>query len=137
MKQLTIFIVLILTACSENPMLGAVKPNNLIDKDRMVNILFDLNLIEADLQMKYSHISFYSEAMKKSGDLILSKYGVTQKQFEKSFDYYASRQEEMIAFNNRLLDSLNIESAKLVHATKNKKKQSLLVEESVLKKSIH
>ena len=84
-------------------MLGTQKPSNLISKDEMVQILIDLNLIEADLQMKYSHISFYSDAMKKSGYQILKKHGFTPLQFENSFDYYASRQEEMIAINNQPL----------------------------------
>lgn len=102
----------------------------------MVRLLIDLNLIEADLQMKYSHISFYNETMKKSGDLILKKHGFTRKQFEESFDYYASRQEEMIALNNQVLDSMNVAAAKFSN-NHTIPANSIQVEESALKKSLH
>jgi hypothetical protein len=126
----------VVTACSSNPMLGTKKPSDLISKDEMVQVLIDLNLIEADLQMKYSHISFYSDAMKKSGQLILKKHGFTPHQFEKSFDYYATRQEEMIAINNQILDSMNVLSAKTGNALKTPE-NTIQSEESELKKSLN
>lgn len=125
-----------MSACSTNPMLGTKKPSDLISTEKMVRLLIDLNLIEADLQMKYSHISFYNETMKKSGDLILKKHGFTRKQFEESFDYYASRQEEMIALNNQVLDSMNVAAAKFSN-NQTIPANSIQVEESALKKSLH
>ncbi len=125
-----------MSACSTNPMLGTKKPSDLISTDKMVRLMIDLNLIEADLQMKYSHISFYNETMKKSGDLILKKHGFTRKQFEESFDYYASRQEEMIALNNQILDSMNVAAAKFSN-NHTIPANSIQVEESALKKSLH
>ena len=117
-------------------MLGTQKPSNLISKDEMVQVLIDLNLIEADLQMKYSHISFYSDAMKKSGYQILRKHGFTRLQFDNSFDYYASRQEEMIAINNQILDSMNVLAAKIGNALKIPE-NTIQTEESELKKSLN
>ncbi|MBP6090111.1 MAG: DUF4296 domain-containing protein [Crocinitomicaceae bacterium] len=136
MKRLYFLILFVVTACSSNPMLGTKKPSDLISKDEMVQVLIDLNLIEADLQMKYSHISFYSDAMKKSGQLILKKYGFTPHQFEKSFDYYATRQEEMIVINNQILDSMNVLSAKTGNALKTPE-NTIQTEESELKKSLN
>jgi hypothetical protein len=136
MKHLVGLMLVFMSACSTNPMLGTKKPSDLISTDKMVRLMIDLNLIEADLQMKYSHISFYNETMKKSGDLILKKHGFTRKQFEESFDYYASRQEEMIALNNQILDSMNVAAAKFSdnHTIP---ANSIQVEESALKKSLH
>lgn len=136
MKRLYFLILFFVTACSSNPMLGTQKPSNLISKDEMVQVLIDLNLIEADLQMKYSHISFYSDAMKKSGYQILKKHGFTPLQFENSFDYYASRQEEMIAINNQILDSMNVLAAKIGNALKTPE-NTIQTEESELKKSLN
>jgi hypothetical protein len=136
MKLSIVLLVFIFSACSENPMLGTKKPVDLISTDKMVGILIDLNLIEADLQMKYAHISFYGETMKKSGDLILKKHGFTRKQFEESFDYYASRQEDMIALNNQILDSLNVAAAKFSN-NHSIPANSIQVEESALKKTMH
>jgi hypothetical protein len=136
MKQLVGLILVFMTACSTNPMLGTKKPSDLISTDKMVRLLIDLNLIEADLQMKYSHISFYNETMKKSGDLILKEHGFTRKQFEESFDYYASRQEEMIALNNQILDSMNVAAAKFSN-NHSIPANSIQVEESALKKTLH
>lgn len=136
MKHLFGLILVFMSACSTNPMLGTKKPTDLISTDKMVRLLIDLNLIEADLQMKYSHISFYNETMKKSGDLILKKHGFTRKQFEESFDYYASRQEEMIALNIQILDSMNVAAAKFSN-NNSIPANSIQVEESALKKSLH
>lgn len=136
MKHLFGLMLVFMSACSTNPMLGTKKPSDLISTEKMVRLLIDLNLIEADLQMKYSHISFYNETMKKSGDLILKKHGFTRKQFEESFDYYASRQEEMIALNNQVLDSMNVAAAKFSN-NHTIPANSIQVEESALKKSLH
>lgn len=136
MKHLFGLMLVFMSACSTNPMLGTKKPSDLISTEKMVRLLIDLNLIEADLQMKYSHISFYNETMKKSGDLILKKHGFTRKQFEESFDYYASRQEEMIALNNQVLDSMNVAAAKFSN-NQTIPANSIQVEESALKKSLH
>lgn len=136
MKQFFGLMFFFIAACSNNPMQGTVKPTDLITKDQMVAVLIDLNLIEADLQMKYSHVSFYSDAMKKSGHHILKKHGFKPSQFEISFDYYASRQEEMMAINNQILDSMNLAAAK-ISQTKKLPENNLQVEESMLIKRLN
>ncbi len=62
------------------------KPKNLIDKDIMIDILYDLSIVEA------LHNTSYGSGLSKfnSNDFILKKYKIDSLQFAKSNQYYAT-----------------------------------------------
>lgn len=45
--------------------------------------------------------------MQLSGNRILKKYHISDSRFERSIDYYGSRQEQMQSIYTEILDSLN------------------------------
>lgn len=96
-------------ACSDG-MSGISKPKDLIPRDTMVMILKDMSLLESHIQAKYIHVSRFQETMKRSGKKLLDGYHVSHDRFDRSMDYYGSRQEEMQSIYTEILDSLNSEA---------------------------
>lgn len=85
MKKLILIFIpfFLITSCKEEVI---EKPNNLISKDKMENIIYDLALLEAakgqaaGLQIKFP----------KPTDFLKDKYKVDSLTFAKSTQYYAS-----------------------------------------------
>ncbi len=77
--------LLLLTSCNNLPV---EKPNNLIDEDKMTNILYDLTLLDAiKSQNPYDSIS---QSIKPRA-YIYKKYNIDSLQFVKSNQYYISQ----------------------------------------------
>lgn len=103
------FLLFLLVACTDG-MSGISKPDDIIPRDTIVMILKDMSLLESHIQAKYIHVSRFQETMKRSGKKLLDGYGVSHDRFNRSMDYYGSRQEEMQSIYTEILDSLNSEA---------------------------
>lgn len=66
------------------------KPDNLIEKDKMADILYDISLLEA---IKAQNVNG-GISSKEGNDYIYKKYKIDSVQFVKSNKYYASDLEE-------------------------------------------
>lgn len=104
----TLFIAFILGACT-NGVERSEAPENLIPRDDMVEVLTELTKLEAAIQIKYVSIDKYHNAMRLSGDSVLNAHNVTYDAFDKSMEYYAVRQDEMIGLYSEVLDVLTKE----------------------------
>lgn len=124
-KGFLFLVLLIFVAACRDEVAGAKQPKDLIPTDTMVMVLKDLTLIESHIQMKYLQVTTYKETMKRSGQVIMDKYRISRNRFEKSMDYYGTRQLEMQDIYARVLDSLNLMSGKIVPDRTIKKEQSL------------
>jgi len=103
-----IFIVLFFVSCSP----GADRkeaPENLIEKDKMVVILTELMKLEGHANAQYSQVTRYEKLMTASADSLFKTKGVSSKQFETSFDYYAHQQTDLQQIYEEVLDNLNHE----------------------------
>jgi hypothetical protein len=85
MKKLVALIccVFAMISCNNN---SVEKPNNLIGKEKMVDILYDMSVLEA---IKNQNINGGISA-KVGNDYIYKKYKIDSTQFVKSNKYYAS-----------------------------------------------
>jgi hypothetical protein len=116
MKKLLVFLTLgmLLLNCNSNTI---EKPNNLLDEDQMVAILYDLYVVNA---IKSSNINYIQEHNITSANYIFQKYKVDSLQFSQSDLYYASdieeyekmyqRVTERIQEDRAVTDSLTLES---------------------------
>ncbi|MEN9998074.1 MAG: hypothetical protein RI922_1064 [Bacteroidota bacterium] len=109
-KVITSCLLLTLLVACTGEMSGISKPNDVIPRDTMVMILKDMSLLESHIQAKYIHVSRFQETMKRSGKKLLDGYHVSHDRFNRSMDYYGSRQEEMQSIYAEILDSLNREA---------------------------
>ena len=99
-----IFIVLVF-GCNSS---SVEKPINLIDKDKMVEILYDISLLEA---IKTQNING-GISVKTGNDFIYKKYKIDSIQFAKSNKYYASDIEDYKKMFETVKEKLNAEILK-------------------------
>lgn len=113
MRNIVILICCVFSVigCNNN---AIEKPNNLIGKDKMVAILYDISLIEA---IKNQNING-GISSKAGTDYIYKKYKIDSLQFVKSNKYYASNIEEYKKMFEEVKDRLTKETAKIENETK-------------------
>ena len=116
-----IVITLFLVSCSP----GVDRkdaPENLIEKDKMVDVLTELMKLEGHASGQYIQVTRYEKLLTASADSLFKAQGVTAKQFEKSFDYYAHQQTDLEEIYEHVLDKLNHEMTDLELKEQKKKK---------------
>ena len=111
-KFLGIALLIGITSCSAR-VERAERPDNLIQKKEMVEIITELVKLEAHLQASYPSVAEYNKVMLNSGNKLFEKFGISHDQFEASIDYYGSRQDKMKEIYNEALDKLNSELGEL------------------------
>ncbi len=84
-------------------------PQDLIGRDTMVMVIRELSVLESYAQVRYQLVNNYHKVMKSSGRLCLQKYHIDPRRFERSYNYYVSRQEELQSIYSEVLDSLTKE----------------------------
>lgn len=122
MKKIVVLVVLLVfVSCKEEVV---KKPNRLIEKDVMVNIMYDLSLLEA---IKYQSPAILDSNKISPKQYIYKKYKVDSLQFAQSNVYYASDYEEyknMFEQMTKRLDQKKLAVEALIKAEKKKKKEA-------------
>lgn len=96
------------------------KPKRLIEKDKMLDIMYDLSILEA---IKYQHLTSIEDYNINPTAYILKKYKVDSIQFARSNSYYATDYKEykkMYKIVNDRLDNDKLSIDALI-AAENKK----------------
>lgn len=126
MKKALFFLVVIVAfvACKEEII---KKPKKLIEKDIMINIMYDLSILEA---IKYQHLTSNEDYNTNPTAFILKKYKVDSIQFAKSNSYYATDYKNYKKMYKAVTDRLEKDKLAIdtLIAAQNKK-------QTVLKKS--
>ncbi|MDH4472796.1 MAG: DUF4296 domain-containing protein [Fluviicola sp.] len=84
-------------------------PDDLIGRDTMVMVIRDLSVLESYAQTRYQLVNNYHKVMKSSGRVCLDKYRIDPRRFERSYNYYTSRQDELQSIYTEVMDSLTKE----------------------------
>ena len=132
MKNFVVIILVLFLSVSCKKEL-VKQPAKLIEKDKMIDIMYDLSLLEA---MKYQHPLPVDSVETSPTAFILKKYKVDSLQFSQSNKYYAADYEgykgmfdeieKRLAVNQRATDSIvKIEEKKAAKEKKNKSKDSV------------
>ena len=102
MLKLVCISLIILFSCQS-------EENKLIPKDKFTSIHREILTIESYYQLNYRAPGIYKDSLKKSVDGVLKKYGVTFKEYEETYNYYAIHQEEFQEINKDLIRLYNSE----------------------------
>ncbi len=100
------FLIFSCTSSKSNE--GKSKPENLIEVKKMIDILVDIQLVEASLvkkRGKNEDTDFYSNYYYKN---IFEKYGITKNQYDLSLEYYKNNIEIFDKIYQEVSDSLLI-----------------------------
>ena len=105
MKVLLVLVLFCLTACSSEVKLNEPKP--LIEKEKMTKIMGEVALLESYFQHKFGIPSSYKDALNISVDRALKKHGVTSKNYEDNFRFYASQYDVFSEMNKTIIERQN------------------------------
>lgn len=98
--------MLLVVSCNTN---SVQKPDNLIARDKMTDILYDMSILEA---IKSQNIKG-GITSKKANEYIYKKYKIDSIQYVKSNKYYASNIEEYKKMLDKVKEKLNNETVKI------------------------
>ena len=111
---LIIFLLFTIFSCNNS---SVEKPKNLIEKDKMISILFDISLLES---IRSQNIAG-GISSKKSNEYIYKKYKIDSIQLLKSNKYYAADIDEYKKMFEEVKNRVDEETKKI---DGNKKNQS-------------
>ncbi|MFV7234079.1 MULTISPECIES: DUF4296 domain-containing protein [Flavobacterium] len=119
-------IISVLVSCKEEVV---KKPDRLIEKEVMVNIMYDLSLLEA---IKYQNPASLDTFKINPKKYIYKKYKIDSLQFAQNNTYYASNYEEYANIIVQVEDRLTKKKAEIAalikaEAKKNKNKKKTVV----------
>ena len=123
MKKGVLFFILIslIFSCKEEVV---KKPENLIEKEIMVDVMYDLALLEA---IKYQSPNALQAHKINTDEYIYKKYKIDSAQFVQSNMYYASDYKEYKKMYDQINSRLVKNKSLLEEAIKNEKDKSLLL----------
>ena len=123
MKKGVLFFILIslIFSCKEEVV---KKPENLIEKDIMVDVMYDLALLEA---IKYQSTNELETHKINPDEYIYKKYKIDNAQFVQSNMYYASDYKEYKKMYDQINSRLVKNKSLLEEAIKNEKDKALLL----------
>lgn len=108
MKQvLFLFVSLFVISCSKNPV---PKPDNLLDEEVMVDIIFDISILQAtDGSMPYKLTENNIELDK----YIFEKYKIDSVTYRQNQRYYAANARKYKKIYKKVIERLDQENAKI------------------------
>ena len=123
MKKGVLFFILIslIFSCKEEVV---KKPENLIEKEIMVDVMYDLALLEA---IKYQSPNALQAHKINPDEYIYKKYKIDNAQFVQSNMYYASDYKEYKKMYDQINSRLVKNKSLLEEAIKNEKDKALLL----------
>ena len=123
MKKVVLFLILVSLnlSCKEEVV---KKPGNLIEKEVMVDVIYDLALLEA---IKYQSPYALETHKINSDEYIYKKYKIDSAQFAQSNIYYASDYKEYKKMYDQINSRLVKNKSLLEESIKNEKDKALLL----------
>ena len=109
MRILLLIVVGFLAVRCSNEIDTPAAPDDLVGRDTMVMVIRELSVLESYAQTRYQLVNNYHKVMKSSGRVCLEKYRIDPKRFERSYNYYSSRQDELQSIYTEVMDSLTKE----------------------------
>ena len=109
----------------------AKEPNQLIEKDKMVNIMYDLSLLDA---MKIQNSIALDSFTLNSNEYIYKKYKIDSVQFAQSNIYYAADYKEYTKIVEKVKERLDQNKSvidSLIKVEKKKEKQRFLIKKKL------
>ena len=132
MKKIILFlaVIAILVSCEKQLV---KKPNHLIGRDKMVNIIYDLSIVQAIQIQNPSSLIMNNITPNK---YIFNKYKIDSLQFAQSNIYYASDFKEYKKMSDEISSRLKKNKSLLESLVKDKKKKEVLLEKAKQKQKI-
>ncbi len=107
-KSITLFLLLALlfSGCYKVNKLEVKKPAHLIPKDKMVDIITDMEIIHSVVVYNREHYPEYGSKEKSYYQALFNHYHVTKNQIRDNMEYYISQGNEMAKIYEKVMAKL-------------------------------
>jgi hypothetical protein len=104
-KIILLFLCTVLFACSEKP--AEKIPDSILPKEKMAEVLVDVHLLEASLNLSASPAIIASSGKTEVNADVLTKNNITRSQYDESFMYYTQNPKQLSEIYQLVLNSLS------------------------------
>jgi len=94
----------ILAACGNSTI--EKKPEAIMEKEEIIPIIVDLQILESHFQRQFSRVDLYRDALDSSSASVFKQHGVSKGEFSSSLDYYAGIPDTLFTIYEAALDSI-------------------------------
>jgi len=114
-KWLVIPLLLLLIACNEGGAILSTRPSGVLGKDKMIDLLVDINLAESAIRMGLPAHNLPSDSIYQKSQFlkVFEENGVKPDEFDKSLSYYSEHVEELNEIYLEVIDRLTVMEAGL------------------------
>jgi hypothetical protein len=102
MKYINLLIFSFLLSCVAED----IRHEGVIEKEKMINILKEVFVLETYYQSTYGPINGMKNALDSSASIVLKKFGVTKADFESSFVHYSKNLSEFQEMQTKIMERL-------------------------------
>lgn len=103
---LLVLLALLFSGCYKVNKVEVKKPANLISKDKMVDILTDMEIIEGAAVIRRERFPEYEGVKKSYYQTLFNRYHITKSQIKASMDYYNNQGIEMANIYDKVMSKL-------------------------------
>ncbi len=103
---LFVLLALLLSGCYKVNKLEVKKPANLIPKEKMVDILTDMEITQGAAVINKERYLGYKDIEKSYYQALFNHYHVTESQIRSSMDYYNNQGDEMAGIYDKVMSKL-------------------------------
>ena len=114
-------ILLLLSACYNINESNTPIPENFFNKEKMVDVLMDIQIIEGTLIYNRVNNKDGKELKEEYYNQVFLEYNITALDFKQNMDYYTSKPKLMEEVLDNVLENLNERQAKLEQKIANEK----------------
>lgn len=101
-----LLLSLLFSGCYKINRLEIKKPADLIKKDKMIDILTDLEIIQATAVYNREHYPGYKDIQKNYNKTLFDHYHITKSQLRASLKYYNNQGIEMASIYDKVMSKL-------------------------------
>jgi hypothetical protein len=117
-KLLYILFALLIVACAEKKEEPAPPPSDLLSEEEMAEVLVDLHIMEASINVKMTQESRLVKDTAHYQD-VYKEHKISKAQLDESFRYYASKPEKLSGIYEIVVSKLNqMQTAAMQEAAK-------------------
>ena len=103
---LFVLLALLLSGCYKVNKLEVKKPANLIPKEKMVDILTDMEIIQGAAVISRERYLGYKDIEKSYYQALFNHYHISESQIRSSMDYYNNQGDEMAGIYDKVMSKL-------------------------------
>ncbi|MEZ7506447.1 DUF4296 domain-containing protein [Flavobacterium sp. Arc2] len=107
------------------------KPDNLIDRDKMIDVMYDLSILDA---LKYQNLASVDSFKINPPDYIYKKYKIDSAQFAQSNIYYASTYTDYKEMYDEIIKRIEAKKTVLDSVVKKQEKKEAKIKADSIKR---